>query len=200
LIETLNEPVAIFLVIMAVILITPILSERIRLPGIVGIILGGMLIGPHGIKLLSVDGPIEFMATAGLVYLMFSAGLEVDIRLFKKVSGRALVFGVLTYMVPQLLGMGLGRLLGLSWLGSILLGSAFSSHTLIAFPSSPGWRWRAMRRGGHGRATVLTDITAFLVLAFVLGAQKQPAAAFHPAHRAVGGVCRTAAVRPAKAG
>lgn len=173
-IETLNEPVAIFLVLMAVILITPMLSERIRLPGIVGIILGGMLIGPHGINLLSVDGPIEFMATAGLVYLMFSAGLEVDIRLFKKVSGRALVFGVLTYMVPQLLGTGLGQLLGLNWLGSILLGSAFSSHTLIAFP--------IVTRLGVARneavavtagATVLTDITAFLVLAFVLGAQKQ---------------------------
>lgn len=173
-IETLNDPVAIFLVIMAVILITPILSERIRLPGIVGIILGGMLIGPHGINLLTVEGPIEFLATAGLIYLMFSAGLEVDIRLFKRVSGRALVFGVLTYMVPQLLGTGLGRLLGLDWLGSILLGSAFSSHTLIAFP--------IVTRLGVARneavavtagATVLTDLTAFLVLAVVLGAQKQ---------------------------
>lgn len=173
-IETLNEPIAIFLVIMAVILITPMLSERIRLPGIVGIILGGMLIGPHGINLLTVEGPIEFLATAGLVYLMFSAGLEVDIRLFKRVRGRALVFGLLTYMVPQFIGMGLGRLLGLSWLGSILLGSAFSSHTLIAFP--------IVTRLGVARneavavtagATVLTDISAFLVLAVVLGVQQQ---------------------------
>lgn len=173
-IETLNEPIAIFLVIMAVILITPMLSERFRIPGIVGIILGGMLIGPHGINLLTVEGPIEFLATAGLVYLMFSAGLEVDIRVFKRVRNRALIFGILTYMVPQLLGMGLGRLLGLDWLGSILLGSAFSSHTLIAFP--------IVTRLGVARneavavtagATVLTDITAFLVLAVVLGAQQQ---------------------------
>lgn len=172
-IETLNEPVAIFLVIMAVILITPMLSERFRLPGIVGIILGGMLIGPYGINLLTVEGPIEFLATAGLVYLMFSAGLEVDIRVFKRVRGRAFIFGILTYMVPQLLGMGLGRYLGLDWLGSILLGSAFSSHTLIAFP--------IVTRLGVARneavavtagATVLTDITAFLVLAVVLGAQQ----------------------------
>jgi len=174
LIPTLDEPVAIFLTIMAVILITPILSERIRLPGIVGIILGGMLIGQHGINLLRTDGPIEFLATAGLVYLMFSAGLEVDIHLFKRVRGRALIFGFLTYMIPQLLGMGLGRLLGLSWLGSVLLGSAFSSHTLIAFP--------IVTRLGVARneavavtagATVLTDISAFLVLAVVLGVQSQ---------------------------
>jgi len=174
LITTLDEPVAIFLTIMAVILITPILSERIRLPGIVGIILGGMLVGPHGVNLLRIDGPIEFLATAGLVYLMFSAGLEVDIHLFKRVRTRALIFGVLTYMIPQLLGMGLGRLLGLSWLGSLLLGSAFSSHTLIAFP--------IVTRLGVARneavavtagATVLTDISAFLVLAVVLGVNSQ---------------------------
>ena len=173
-IETLNEPVAIFLVIMAVILITPILSEKIRLPGIVGIILGGMLIGPHGINLLKIEGPIEFLATAGLVYLMFSAGLEVDINQFKRVRGRALIFGALTYLIPQLLGLGLGRILGLSWLGSILLGSAFSSHTLIAFP--------IITRLGVARneavavtagATVLTDISAFLVLAVVLGINSQ---------------------------
>lgn len=173
-IETLNEPVAIFLVIMAVILITPMLSERIRLPGIVGIILGGMLIGPHGINLLTVEGPIEFLATVGLVYLMFSAGLEVDIRLFKKVRQRALVFGLLTYMVPQILGIGLGRLLGMSWLGSILLGSAFSSHTLIAFPlvTHLGVARNEAVAVTAG-ATVLTDISAFLVLAVVLGVQQQ---------------------------
>lgn len=173
-IETLNEPVAVFLVIMAVILITPILSEKIRLPGIVGVIVGGMIIGPHGINLLQIEGPIEFLATAGLVYLMFSAGLEVDIHTFKRVRGRALVFGVLTYLVPQVLGLWLGRLLGLSWLGSLLLGSAFSSHTLIAFP--------IVTRLGVARneavavtagATVLTDISAFLVLAVVLGVQAQ---------------------------
>ncbi len=173
-IETLNEPIAIFLVIMAVILITPILSEKIRLPGIVGIILGGMIVGPHGINLLKIEGPIEFLATAGLVYLMFSAGLEVDIRTFKRVRGRALVFGALTYLVPQVLGIWLGRLLGLSWLGSVLIGSAFSSHTLIAFP--------IVTRLGVARneavavtagATVLTDISAFLVLAVVLGVQAQ---------------------------
>ena len=170
--ERLNEPVAFFLLIMSIILVTPLLSERVKLPGIVGIILGGMLIGPHVFGLIEAGDRMEFLATIGLVYLMFSAGLEVDINQFNRVRGRSLVFGFFTFMLPQLMGMGLGYLLGLDPLGTILLGSAFASHTLIAFP--------ILTRLGITRnqavavttgATVLTDIGAFIVLAVVLGAQ-----------------------------
>src|SRR5215213_139004 len=168
----LNEPVAFFLLIMTIILITPILSERVRLPGIIGIILGGMLIGPHGFQLIEAGDRIEFLSTIGLVYLMFSAGLEVDINQFMRVRGRSIIFGFFTFLLPQLMGMGLGWILGLSWLGMILLGSAFASHTLIAFP--------ILTRLGVTRneaiavttgATVLTDIGAFIILAIVLGAK-----------------------------
>ncbi|MGB8982177.1 MAG: cation:proton antiporter [Anaerolineales bacterium] len=168
----LNEPVAFFLLIMSIILVTPILSERVRLPGIVGIILGGMLIGPYGFRLIEAGDRMIFLSTIGLVYLMFSAGLEVDINQFMRVRGRAVVFGFFTYLLPQLMGMALGRILGLDWLGAILLGSAFASHTLIAFP--------ILTRLGVTRneavavttgATVLTDIGAFIVLALVLGAK-----------------------------
>ncbi len=170
--ERLNEPVAFFLLIMSIILITPLLSERVRLPGIIGIILGGMFIGPHGFHLIDAGDRMEFLSTIGLVYLMFSAGLEVDINQFMRVRGRALVFGFFTFLLPQLMGMGLGKILGLDWLGMILLGSAFASHTLIAFP--------ILTRLGVTRneavavttgATVLTDIGAFIVLAVVLGAK-----------------------------
>ena len=170
-IELFNKPVGFFLLIMTIILVTPLLSERVRLPGIVGIILGGMLIGPHGLGLIEDGDRMQFLSTIGLVYLMFSAGLEVDINTFMRVRGRAVVFGVITFIFPQLMGMGLGYLLGLNWLGMILLGSAFASHTLIAFP--------LLTRLGVTRneavavtagATVLTDIGAFIVLAIVLGA------------------------------
>jgi Kef-type K+ transport system membrane component KefB/nucleotide-binding universal stress UspA family protein len=170
--ERLNEPVAFFLLIMSIILVTPLLSERVRLPGIIGIILGGMLIGPHGFHLIEAGDRMEFLSTIGLVYLMFSAGLEVDINQFMRVRGRSIVFGFFTFLLPQLMGMALGRILGLSWLGSILLGSAFASHTLIAFP--------ILTRLGVTRneaiavttgATVLTDIGAFIILAVVLGAK-----------------------------
>ncbi len=165
-----QEPVTFFLIIMTIILVTPLLSERVRLPGIVGIILGGMLIGPHGFNLIAANDRMEFLSTIGLVYLMFSAGLEVDFRQFMRVRNRALIFGLLTFFIPQLLGMALGWLLGLPWLGMILLGSAFASHTLIAFPILT--RFSVTRNEAVAittGATILTDIGAFLVLAVVLG-------------------------------
>jgi Kef-type K+ transport system membrane component KefB len=170
--ERLNEPVAFFLLIMSIILITPLLSERVKLPGIIGIIIGGMLIGPHGFHLIDAGDRMEFLSTIGLVYLMFSAGLEVDINQFMRVRARAAIFGLITFITPQLMGMGLGYILGLQPLGMVLLGSAFASHTLIAFP--------VLTRLGVTRneaiavttgATVLTDIGAFIILAVVLGAK-----------------------------
>jgi Kef-type K+ transport system membrane component KefB/nucleotide-binding universal stress UspA family protein len=172
LLELFNKPVGFFLLAMTIILITPLLSERLKLPGIVGIIIGGMLIGPHGFGLMQDGDRIQFLSTIGLVYLMFSAGLEVDINQFMRVRVRALVFGVITFAFPQVMGMALGYILGLDWLGMILLGSAFASHTLIAFP--------ILTKFGVTRneaiavtigATVLTDIGAFIVLAVVLGAK-----------------------------
>ncbi len=179
-IQTINEPVAFFLTVMAVILITPMLSEWAHLPGIVGIILGGMLVGPHGFHLLDIGSPIEFLAVIGLVYLMFSAGLEVDIQQFNRVRGRSFVFGLFTFLLPAGFGILLGRLLGLGWLGSVLLGSAFSSHTLIAFPILA--RLGVIRNEAVAvtvGATVMTDIGAFIVLAFVLGMQQGN---LNPAH------------------
>lgn len=171
--ELFAKPVGFFLIVMAIILITPLISERLRLPGIIGIIIGGMLIGPHGFGFLEDSDRIQFLSTIGLVYLMFSAGLEVDINQFMKVRARALVFGVITFIFPQLMGMGLGYILGLDWLGMILLGSAFASHTLIAFPilTKLGVTRNEAVAVTTG-ATVLTDIGAFIVLAVVLGADK----------------------------
>lgn len=169
--EPMEEPVVFFLVIMTLILVMPLLSERVHLPGIVGVIIGGMLIGPHGFNILPASDRMEFLSTIGLIYLMFSAGLEVDFHQFMRVKGKALVFGVLTFTIPQVMGMVLGRIIGLPWLGSILLGSAFASHTLLAFP--------ILTRLGVTRneavavtagATILTDIGAFIILAIVLGA------------------------------
>ena len=171
--ELFAKPVGFFLIVMAIILVTPLISERLRLPGIIGIIIGGMLIGPHGFGFLEDNDRIQFLSTIGLVYLMFSAGLEVDINQFMKVRARALVFGVITFIFPQLMGMGLGYILGLDWLGMILLGSAFASHTLIAFPilTKLGVTRNEAVAVTTG-ATVLTDIGAFIVLAVVLGADK----------------------------
>ena len=170
--EPLKEPVPVFLTIMAVILITPLISKRARLPGIIGLILGGLLVGPHALGLLTTSLTIELLATVGLVYLMFSAGLEIDLRQLGRVRNKALVFGLLTFAIPQLGLTALGRALGFGWASSILLGSTFASHTLIAYP--------ILSRLGIVRneaiavvvgATVFTDVASLLVLAIVAGIQ-----------------------------
>ncbi len=164
----LHTPVEIFLVVMAIVLITPILSERVHLPGIIGLIVGGMLVGPFGMNWLAAEGIMEMFAEVGLLYLMFNAGLEVDLHQFNRVRRKSLLFGLLTYCIPQALGIALGRALGMGWMGSVLLGSAIASHTLIAFP--------VVARLGIVTdeaiavtigATVFTDVTAFLVLAVI---------------------------------
>lgn len=164
----LNEPVSVFLAIMGVILITPMLSRRVRLPGIVGLILGGLLVGPYVLGLLSMNPTIELLGTVGLVYLMFSAGLEINLRQFARVRTKAMVFGVLTFLIPQVVLTLVGRAFGLSWLSSILLGSTFASHTLIAYPILS--RFGIVRSEAIAivvGATVFTDVAALLVLAVV---------------------------------
>ncbi len=168
----LTEPVAVFLTIMAVILITPLLSERLRLPSIVGLILGGALIGPYVLRLLTPGRTIILLSTVGLIYLMFTAGLEIDLEQFKRVRNKSIVFGLLTFGIPQVSGIGLGRLLGLDWPGAILLGSIYASHTLIAFPIVS--KLNIMRNEAVAvtiGATVFTDIGSLLVLAILAGTQ-----------------------------
>jgi Kef-type K+ transport system membrane component KefB len=171
-VEPLKEPVAVFLTIMAVILITPLLLERVHLPGIVGLVLGGILVGPHGLGLLGMSLTIELLSTVGLIYLMFSAGLEIDLRQFSRVRNKAMLFGLFTFTIPLLSGVALGHGLGLGWAGAALLGSVYASHTLVAFP--------ILSRLGIVRneavsvtigATVFTDVGALLVLAVVAGTQ-----------------------------
>jgi len=170
--QPIQEPVIFFLVVMTLILIMPLLSERVHLPGIVGVIIGGMLIGPNGFNILAANDRMEFLSTIGLIYLMFSAGLEVDFHQFMRVKGKSAVFGLLTFTIPQLFGMALGFIVHIPLLGCILLGSAFASHTLLAFP--------ILTRLGVTKneavavtagATILTDIGAFIILAIVLGAE-----------------------------
>ncbi len=168
----LNDPIAIFLTIMGVVLITPLLSERVRLPGIVGLVVGGMLVGPYGLGLLKTDQLIEALSLVGLIYLMFNAGLDVDLNQFRQMRNKALVFGVFTFSIPLLMGITFGLALGLNAPAAVLLGSAFSSHTLLALPI-------VARKGLMSSepvavtvgATVFTDVAAFLVLAVIASVQ-----------------------------
>lgn len=166
----LADPVLKFLIILLIILGAPLLLNKIRIPPLLGLIIAGAVIGPHGFNLVLRDSSIILSGTAGLLYIMFLAGLEIDMGDFKRNSLRSLTFGLYTFCVPMALGIVAGYyLLGFSWLTSVLLASMFASHTLIAYPiiSKLGISKNnavCITVGG----TMITDTLALLVLTIVV--------------------------------
>lgn len=167
----LTNPVLKFLVILVIILFAPILLNKIRIPQILGLIIAGAIIGPNGINLLLRDSGIILSGTAGLLYIMFLAGLEIDLAEFKKNSSKSLIFGMFTFLIPMTMGILTGLyVLNFSMLTSVLLASMFASHTLIAYPilSKLGvTKNRAVNIAVGG--TLITDTLALLVLAVIVG-------------------------------
>jgi len=167
----LSNPVLKFLVILIIILFAPLILNRFKIPHILGLIIAGAVIGPNGFNLLLRDSSIILSGTAGLLYIMFLAGLEIDLAEFKKNSGKSLLFGMLTFLIPMALGTIAGYwLLELSVMSSVLLASMFASHTLIAYPilSKLGvTKNRAVNISVGG--TMITDTLALLVLAVIVG-------------------------------
>ncbi|MBQ1999633.1 MAG: cation:proton antiporter, partial [Spirochaetales bacterium] len=114
-----KDPVIVFSIISLVILFVPILFERIHMPGLVGFIVVGALLGEHGFNILQRDSAITLFGTVGLLYIMFASGLETDIDDFKKNTKRSLIFGLLTFIIPQGLGALISYyILGFSWVSS----------------------------------------------------------------------------------
>ncbi len=161
-----KEPIVPFAILLVVILVVPILFERLRLPGLVGLLAAGIVLGPHGFHLLKSDLPIiSSLSDIGLVYLMFVAGLEIDINRFRHSTNRALGFGSFTFGVPLIVGTMVGRIFGFDWNAAILIGSLFASHTLLGYPiiSRLGVVQNEAVTVTIG-ATVFTDISALLLL------------------------------------
>ncbi len=167
----LTNPVLMFLVILTIILFAPILLNKLKIPHILGLIIAGAIIGPNGFNILLRDSSIILSGTAGLLYIMFLAGLEIDLTEFKKNSGKSLVFGLYTFLIPMALGTLTGLyVLHFSMLTSVLLASMFASHTLIVYPilSKLGvTKNRAVNIAIGG--TMITDTLALLVLAVIVG-------------------------------
>ncbi|MUG97572.1 sodium:proton antiporter [Scytonema sp. UIC 10036] len=169
-----KEPIVPIAILLVVILIVPILFERLRLPGLVGLLLAGLVLGPNGFEILLKDSAlINLLSDIGLVYLMFVAGLQVDIQQFRRVKSRSLGFGFFAFIVPLLVGTAIGRIFNFDWNAAILIGSLLASHTLVAYP--------VIARLGVANneavavtvgATIVTDIGALLVLAISLVVQK----------------------------
>lgn len=166
-----TDPVMIFFIVLVIILLAPILLNRLKIPHIIGMIVAGVAIGPYGIGLLSRDASFEIFGQVGILYLMFLAGIEIDMYHLKKNMSKGLTFGLYTFLVPMVLGtLTSVWLLGYSWLTSILLASMYASHTLIAYP--------IVSRLGLNKSpaviitiagTIVTVLGALIVLAAIVG-------------------------------
>ncbi|MCT7955539.1 cation:proton antiporter [Laspinema palackyanum] len=160
-------PIVEFTLLLLVILIVPPIFENLRLPGLIGLLVAGVVLGPDGAGLLNPNtDTIKLLSDIGKIYLMFVAGLEIDIQQFRKTKNRSIGFGFATFLVPLIVGTIIGRTFGFDWNPSILIGSLLASHTLLGYPI-------VNRLGVVGNeavtvtigATIFTDIGALLVLA-----------------------------------
>lgn len=167
----LNNPVIIFSLVLFIILFAPILLKKIKVPHIIGLILAGVAVGPYAFNLLRRDSSIVLFGTVGLLYIMFLAGLEIDLKEFKKNKLKIAVFGITTFLLPFIFGsLASYYILGYSKLSSILLAAMFSTHTLVSYPIASKYgisqnRAVAITVGG----TLITDVFALLILAIVVG-------------------------------
>ena len=165
-----TNPLFIFTLLLLVVLTLPPIFERIKLPGLVGLLFAGVVLGSNGLGLLDAKSEtIKLLSDIGKIYLMFVAGLEIDLAEFRKTKERSLGFGIATFLVPLLMGMAIARFFNIGWNASILIGSLLASHTLLGYPI-------VKRLGVVANeavtvtigATIFTDIAALLVLAICI--------------------------------
>lgn len=170
----LHDPVVIFALILLIILIAPLLLRKIRVPGIVGLILAGVAIGPKGLHVVELDSAIKLFGTVGLLYIMFLAGLEIDFRDFQRNARKSLTFGFLTFAIPLSIGtVSTLYILGFNFTSSLLLASMYATHTLISYPivSRLGvTRNEAVTITVGG--TIVTDTAALLLLSIITASAK----------------------------
>ena len=130
-----TDPTLIFFVVLLMILLSPIVMGRLRIPHIIGMVLAGVLVGKYGLNILGRDASFELFGRVGLYYIMFLAGLEMDMEGLKKNRNRVMIFGMLTFLVPFAMTYFMGvSLLGYIPLASLLLAAIMASNTLIAYP------------------------------------------------------------------
>ena len=169
-----TQPVQIFFIVLAVILLAPVVFNRLKIPHLIGLILAGLVIGPYGLGILASDSSFAVFGQVGLLYLMFLAGLEIDMFNLRLNLSRGLWFGAMTLFIPLVLGVASSLwLLKLDWLTSLLLGAMYASHTLLAYP--------VVTRYGIAKSrpvliavvgTIIAVIGALLVMAVVVNAHR----------------------------
>ncbi|SEW33600.1 cation:proton antiporter [Chitinophaga arvensicola] len=168
----LKDPVPIFALLLFIILLAPILLRKLRIPSIIGLIIAGMLIGDHGLQIIQKES-IDLFAKAGLLYIMFLAGLELDMTEFFKNRYRSMVFGAFTFFIPLAMGFAICTyVLQFNFMATLLVSSMFATHTLVAYPlaSRLGITKNEAVTVAVG-GTIITDTAVLLILAIITGAQ-----------------------------
>lgn len=165
-----SSPVITFTILLLIIVTVPPIFEKIKLPGLVGLLVAGVVFGTDGLGLLKADNEsVKLLADIGKIYLMFVAGLEIDLDDFRRSRNRSFLFGVFTFIFPLIIGTGVGLTFGMGLNASVLIGSLLASHTLLGYPI-------VNRLGVLGNeavvvtigATIVTDTAALLVLAICI--------------------------------
>ena len=166
----LSNPVLVFSVILFIILLSPIILRKLNIPGIIVLIISGVIVGPNGLNILEKNEAIDLFSTIGLLYIMFIAGLEMDMNELKANRNKSLLFGFFTFIIP--LGIGFPvcyYFLGYEMNASLLISSMFATHTLVTYPIIS--RFRISRNqavvttvGG----TILTDTAVLILLAIII--------------------------------
>ena len=169
----LTDPIEIFLIVLLIILCAPILN-KIKIPHIIGLILAGMILGPHGLNILDYDKSFELFGKVGILYIMFQAGLEIDLVTFKQNKTSGIIFGIFTFIIPMIIGSVCNKyLLNVSWTEAILIASMYASHTLIAYPIVS--RMGIVKNKSISitiAGTIITVTASLIVLAVVIATTK----------------------------
>jgi len=167
-----TDPALIFALVMGIFLIVPLLFERLKIPGIIGLILAGVVAGPHGAGLLAQD--FTLLSSLGLLYLIFLAGLELDLQKFFEHRRRSIIFGLISFGVPMAISLLVMPALGFSVPAALLIGAIIGSHTLLAYPIAS--RLGIVKNGAILTVvggTLITDTLALAVLAVVAGSVQE---------------------------
>lgn len=158
------------MIVLAIILLAPLLLSRLKIPNIIGLIIAGVAVGPYGFNLLARDMSFEIFGQVGILYLMFLAGLEIDMYHLRKNINRGLLLGLYTFVIPLAAGVLAGHwLIGLGWDGAWLVAAIMAAHTLIGYPLVS--RFGLTRRPAviiAVAATIITVLGALVVLADVV--------------------------------
>ena len=164
-----TDPVLIFSVVLFIILLAPIVFRRYKIPNLIVLILAGVIFGPNGLNVLLRDQSMILFGTVGLLYIMFIAGLEIDMNDFIRNKNRTIIHGFITFIVPAAMSTWVGlTFLDLNWISSLLFASVMSSHTLLAYPiisrlGIVNSRSVSTTVGG----TIIADTAALLILAVI---------------------------------